>query len=164
MRRCQRMRSAAEIFLRRGCRRLRSDDGTAVHHQRNCKRNSGCAHCFAGDGVAEVLSRAEPGGSNAINGYNYHLLTTAQIEHHAGRRTLQPQLGKNATRPGRGRGGWRRRAAGQPESGPAAEHEHQLQLEPLGVGQREHVSAVGRQERIGFELACRPATRWVTTR
>ncbi len=82
---------------------------------------------------------------------NYHLLTTAQSNTtQAGVRYMR-SLGKNATLPGsRGRGGFGggRRSQGQ-NQGLRQSINFNYNWSRLGLGQREHLSATGRQKFLG---------------
>ena len=95
---------------------LRSRHRPAIHLQRHAQRDS--AH--GSRGISRSLHRPRrscsyfpepnlPAGST-INGYNYHLLTTAQSNTTQAGIRYNRSLGANATQPG-GRG-WSRAAAG----------------------------------------------------
>ena len=124
----------------------------AIHYQRHAQCDSAAAHLPQATALLKYYPRAELAAANASTD-NYHLLTTAQSNStQAGVRYMR-SLGANATQPG-GRGGLRRRRAARriAEPGPAPEHQLQLQLGPLGLRQREHLSAAGRQDLFRFRL------------
>ncbi len=136
-------------------REVRRNAGPALSRQ----HDSHGVHCASGDArccweprrLPQYFPAPNLTGAAASNGYNYHLLTTAQSNStQAGARYMR-SLGKNATQPGAGGRGGFGGGRQEPEPGPAAEHQLQLQLERLGLGQREYVSAAGRQELIERE-------------
>ena len=155
----------AEIFQPRACRRSTIRRRSAIQLQRNAQRDSATRRsrrrprrCSSYYPEPNLPSRQQP--------VNYHLLTTAQSNStQAGVRYMR-SLGTNATLPtaaGRGGGGGGAQSA-EPESGLRQSINFNYNWSRLGFRQREYLSATGRQERVGLELACRPATRSATTK
>ena len=147
----RRMRSEREIFPRQDLPAI-YDPTTLQQFTSNGTANVIPAARISSQAAALLEYFPEPNlAPSGTDNNNYHLLTTAQTNTtQAGVRYMR-SLGANATQPGGGRGGAGRRAQ-EHEPGAAAEHQLQLQLEPLGRGQREYLSAAGRQDLIGFEL------------
>ena len=109
------MRSGRRFFRCRIAADLRSRHRPAIHLQRHAQcysANRSRGQSISPQATALLNYFPEPNlaAGSTINGYNYHLLTTAQSNSHAGRHSLQPQprRKRHAARRPRGSGGGRR--------------------------------------------------------
>ena len=158
---CPPMRRRAEIFLLLGCRR----SSIRPHVQQFTsngigERDSVEAHLAAGNGAAGVFPRAESAGhgaelSSAVDGADN--TTQAGVRYMRSLGATHPAWFWRAGRFGR------RRTQNASESGPAAEHQLQLQLGPLRLRTTSTSFRNWAARRRSDSNSCRPDTRWAIT-